>query len=807
MVNFENGNIRISVRNLVEFILRSGDIDNRYGGKTDKNAMIKGGKIHRKIQAGAGSNYQSEVTLRIKIEYDDFYVLVEGRADGVITPTVLSENTPDIIIDEIKSMYADINNLENPSEVHMAQAMCYGYIYGIQNDLELIGIRMTYVNIETEEIRYFNKNYTINELSEWFNKLMQEYYKWAEFVYNHRVLRNKSAKELTFPFEYRDGQRDIAVSVYKAMNMGKNLFIQAPTGVGKTMSVIFPAVKAIGEEKTDKIFYLTAKTITGTVAHHAYRILRENGLKIKTIAITAKEKICAMEEAECNPVKCVRAKGHFDRINKAIFELINNEDEITREVISEYAEKYQVCPFEMCLDVSYFADGIICDYNYAFDPAAKLKRYFSEGTKGEYVFLVDEAHNLVDRAREMFSASLCKEKLLEVKRIIGERDRRTTGSLERCNKNLLEKKRECGENRYMLLENAGDFVLQAERAYTQLEKVLEIYREFEGREKVLELYFELSSFLSIYDILDENYRIVVQIADDGLFYIRLMCINPSGNLKECMDRVISTIMYSGTLLPVNYYKLLLSGNVEDYAIYVNSPFQKEKRIIAVGNDVSTKYTRRCMDEYKKIAEYIHDIVSCKAGNYMVFFPSYRFLDEVKAIYLEILMNRSMAHEQEFYEEAVNDVRVIAQTSNMTESEKEEFLDMFEENRGSLVAFCVMGGIFSEGIDLTNEKLIGTIVVGTGFPQVCMEREIVKKFFEEKGMNGFDFAYRYPGMNKVLQAAGRVIRTTDDVGVIVLLDDRFLTREYNGLFPKEWDDIKTVNQKNISESINDFWKKI
>lgn len=794
MVKFENGNIRISVRNLVEFILRSGDIDNRYGGRRDREAMVLGGKIHRKIQRAMGAEYAAEVPLKIKLLYERFYISLEGRADGIITPITKGENIPDVIIDEIKSMYADVNEIHEPSMIHKAQAMCYGYIYGIKNNLNLIGIRLTYVNIDTEEIKLFEENCTMEYLAQWFEGLMGEYLKWANLVYDHREKRNKSAGQLEFPFPYRSGQREIAVNTYKAIRMGKELFIQAPTGVGKTMSVIFPAVKSIGENITDKIFYLTAKTVTGTVAHQAYRILREKGLIIKTLAVTAKEKICVMEETECNPVKCPRARGHFDRVNEAIFELISHEEDITREIILRYGEKYNVCPFEMCLDASYFADAVICDYNYAFDPVAKLKRYFSEGASGEYVFLVDEAHNLVDRAREMFSAGLCKERFLEAKRIIGVRDKRTTGCLERCNKNLLEKKRECGNNMYMLLENIEDFIIKAERLHSQLEKILEVYREFEGRDKVLQLYFDVSSFLSIYDTIDDGYRIVCQIDERGEFHIRLMCINPASNLKACMDMAVSTIMYSGTLLPVNYYKLLLKGNTEDYAIYVDSPFDSKKRLIAVGSDVSTRYTKRGADEYEKVAAYIDMVVSARKGNYMVFFPSYKFMEAVKVIY------------EEGYRDT-QDIYVISQSPGMSENEREEFLGMFKEtSQKSLVAFCIMGGIFSEGIDLVNEKLIGTIVVGTGFPQVCMEREIIKEYFDERNMNGFDFAYRYPGMNKVLQAAGRVIRTVDDVGVIVLLDYRFLSREYEGLFPREWADRKKVSRHTVSDEVKKFWDR-
>lgn len=798
MVKFENGNIRISVRNLVEFVLRSGDIDNRYTGGKDKDAMKLGSRIHRKIQGRMCSDYRSEVPIKLQVEYDNFNISVEGRADGVITPDKAEEDTPEVIIDEIKSIYTDVNSLKEPIMVHKAQAMCYGYMYGIQNDLNLIGIRMTYVNIESEDvgeedIRYFYETYTIDKLEKWFYDLMAQYYRFAELSYNHNLRLIDTAKSIEFPFEYRKGQRDIVVGTYKSIQRNKNLFIQAPTGVGKTMSVIFPAVKSIGEGISEKIFYLTAKTITGTVALNAYELLRKKGLEIKSISITAKEKICVMEQAECRPDKCERAKGHFDRVNECMYELLQNEDNITREVILSYAEKHQVCPFELSLDLSYFADAVVCDYNYVFDPNAKLKRYFQDGSKGKYVFLVDEAHNLVDRAREMYSAYLCKEDFLEISKIIKDRDRKAYSYLQKCNKILLEKKRQCTDM-YICFDDIGDFVLALERAYSRVEKILSEYAEFEGREIVLDLYFNMGNFLSIYDVVDDKYRIVGQISENGDFYIRLMCINPSNNLSMCMESGISTILFSATLLPVNYYKLLLSGDMEEYAIYIDSPFEKEKRLIALGRDVGTKYSKRNLSTYSRIAEYIHKVTDKKQGNYMIFFPSYKFMETIKE---EFEINY-----------AGDNIKIINQYTGMKEEEREEFLREFEtEREETLVAFCVMGGIFSEGIDLTNEKLIGTIVVGTGFPQVCMERELIKEYFDSNNMRGFDYAYRYPGMNKVLQAAGRVIRTVDDVGVIVLLDERFLDREYTGLFPREWSDMQKVSVDSIDIAVDEFWKTI
>ncbi len=794
METFKNGCLKISVRNLVEFVLRSGDIDNRVVASADKDAMQEGTRLHKKIQGKMDGNYHAEVPLRMEFPFDNYKIVVEGRADGIID----SENVYDdnimrtATVDEIKCMYADLAYIEEPRFIHKAQAMCYGYIYGTQNELETICIQMTYVNIDTEEIKRFEEEFTLSYLKNWFNGVLYEYVKWADYMYINQNMMRLTAKELEFPYEYREGQREIAVSVYKAINRKVPLFIQAPTGVGKTMSTVFPAVKAMGEDKAEKIFYLTAKTIAGTVAHEAFRTLRKCGLKFKTIGLTAKEKMCIMEETNCNPIYCERAKGHFDRINDAVYDIITNESDITRELVQEYAAKHNVCPFEMSLDISNWVDGIICDYNYAFDPQASLKRYFSEGGNGRYIFLVDEAHNLVDRAREMYSASICKEKVLEVKRVMSTRDRAITNALERINKVMLSYKRQCDDKAYLLLPSTAELELQLMRFNSLMEKYMEKHKEFENKDVVLDFYFDSLKFMATVDRLDECYEIYCKIDEEGAFNTYLMCINPSGNLKYCMQRAVSTIFFSATLLPVNYYKELLSGNKEDYAMYIDSPFDTANRLMVIGDDVTSRYTRRNQTEYEKIAQYIYQLISAKRGNYMVFFPSYSLL---RSVYDAVItMN------------VFSDIYVICQQNSMTEQAREEFLAQFEETSDrAMVAFCVMGGIFSEGIDLTNDRLIGTVIVGTGLPQVCVERDIIMNYFKDKGFDGFDYAYRFPGMNKVQQAAGRVIRTQQDRGVIVLLDDRFATREYMNLFPREWNDIERVRLTTFKDKVEEFWK--
>ena len=775
--------IRISVRSLVEFILREGDIDNRVSGSMEKDAMLLGGKIHCKIQSRMGTNYTAEVPLKIQMPCDGFVLQIEGRADGVL------KDDGKVLIDEIKGILRSLEHLEAPVPVHLAQAKCYAYIYAVQNSLKCIDVQMTYCQMETEEIRRFCQKFEFQELQTWFQDLVTQYEKWAKFEIEWRNVRNDSIRQIEFPFPYREGQRDLVVSVYRTILRKKKLFIQAPTGVGKTMATVFPAVRAVGEGLGEKIFYLTAKTITRTVAEQAFSLLKEKGLLYKTITLTAKEKICFCEEAECNPDACPYAKGHFDRVNDAVFDLITHSGDWSREVLEEQAKKHMVCPFEMSLDVSNWADAVICDYNYAFDPQAHLKRFFSESGKGEYLFLIDEAHNLVERGREMYSASLYKEDLLEVRKLVKAEDPKLAKGLSECNQQFLELKREC--EHYQILKSVSHIALKLMNVLSKLEDYLEECKDAEKKKRVLDFYFAVRSFLNIHDIMDENYVIFSEMMEDGRFQIKLFCVNPAVNLQNYLEQGNSTIFFSATLLPVHYYKKLLSVEKDDYAVYAHSSFPQENKFLFIGTDVSTRYTRRGESTYQRFARYIAVMAEQKKGNYMAFFPSYRFLEEVHTCFLECV-----DHE----------VDSICQVSYMDEEQREEFLEEFEQEREkSLVAFCVMGGIFSEGIDLTDDKLIGAVIAGTGLPQVCTEREILKQYFNAADMDGFDYAYLYPGMNKVLQSAGRVIRTESDRGVILLLDDRFRAMRYREVFPREWQQYQLGSVKNLEQEIRTFWE--
>lgn len=822
--------IRISVRNLVEFILRSGNIDNRRAAAPE-NAMLEGSRIHRMIQRRMGADYHAEVSLKYQYETEQYVILVEGRADGIITGAAaavqaeslfiadkgIGEAVPRhaVTVDEIKGTYQELKRLKNPSPVHLAQAKCYAYIYARKKELDGIGVRMTYCNMDTEEMKYFHYDYTFQELEEWFLDLMEQYRKWADFQCQWRAERQESIKRLKFPFPYREGQKSLVTYVYQTIYHKRKLFIEAPTGVGKTISTIFPAVKAVGEGRGERIFYLTAKTITRTVADNSFRILRENGLKFKTVLLTAKDKICFMEETECNPEYCPYAKGHYDRINDAIYDLLTDTDNFDRDKIEAYARKHTVCPFEMCLDMSLFSDGIICDYNYVFDPHVYLKRFFSEGVKGEYIFLIDEAHNLVERGRVMYSAVMCKEDFLRMKRTIKGLDSKMEYRLEKCNKEMLVLKREC--ETYRIEEYIEPFVTALRRLHASMDVYLEThdgqdaFHTKEVRKEVLDFYFEVSHFLDMYEKLDKNYVTYSEMQEDGSFILKLFCVNPSLNLRECMRKGRSTILFSATLLPINYYKALLGAEEGDYEVYARSVFEPERKKLLIGSDVTSRYSCRTEEGYYNIARYIYEVVKNRHGNYLVFFPSHAFLQRVYDIFTDCFADKQK-------------MLCVVQEEHMDENAREKFLQLFDAKEGNfltvsgpeknlraeegedriLLGFCVLGGIFGEGIDLKNDSLIGAVIVGTGLPQVCNEREILKNYFDEAGDNGFDYAYLYPGMNKVLQAAGRVIRTAEDIGVIALLDERFLNWSYRQMFPREWESFERVTVDKVAKRVERFW---
>ena len=774
--------IKISIRNLVEFIMRHGSIDNRY---TSSIKAIEGIRGHQRVQKSYGDNYTAEVPLKYTLTYEDLEIMVEGRADGIL---IEDEKT---IIDEIKTTTKDLLLIdENTNPLHWAQAKCYGYIYSMQNELDNIDIQITYYNIDTKSTRILRQSYTLKELEEFFFWLIDEYKSWAQLESDWVNKRNESIKKLKFPFEnYRPGQRELAVRVYKSITDSKKCFAQAPTGTGKTISTIFPAIKAMGEDKTSKIFYLTAKTITREVAQNTISLMRKKDLNLKAVTITAKEKICKMDEVNCNPEYCPYANGYFDRINNSLKDILAKYNDYSKDNIEKISEEYMLCPFELSLDLTNLSDVIICDYNYVFDPRVYLKRFFDTKTT-DYTFLIDEAHNLVDRAREMYSATLNEEKFVKVKKLISKKDKRITKVIKEIQSYFEDKL----EDLTTLDENdlvESEAPLELCEILSSFIKFVDEYlaRTNEENEELMDLYFDVYSFLSISDFYDKNYTTIYTKTFNGMT-IKIYCVNPQKVIEEKMKKAKSNIIFSATLIPMDYFMKMYSYDEEDFIINLKSPFDVKNRLLMIGDNVATTYNKR-FETSCDIASYIANCVQAKKGNYMVFFPSYK--------YMELVFEKM--------KENYPDINTSIQESNMSEEEKEEFLSMFDEdNKETHVGFCVLGGHFSEGIDLTNDKLIGVIIVGVGMPQIGIERDIIKDHMKDSN-KGFDYAYVYPGMIKVLQAAGRCIRTDDDKGVILLLDKRYSQRIYQSLFPYEWypnfrvrksDDVKTLCEK--------FWSK-
>ncbi|TWH46294.1 DNA excision repair protein ERCC-2 [Sporomusa sp. KB1] len=785
--------VKTSVRNLVEFVLRSGDLSAAFTGSS---RMVEGSKIHRKIQQAQGSEYEPEVSLAIVVERPDVNLQISGRADGIIT-TKDGTGNKQVTIDEIKSVTDELDEIqEDYNPLHWAQAKCYAYMYAIQQGLPKISVRISYCQVASLEMKIFEKVYSVGELSDFFESLITQYALWAKRLGDWIEVRNVSAQLLQFPFpEFRHSQRQLAVAVYTTLTKGRKLFAQAPTGTGKTMATIFPAVKALGLGQVEKLFFLTAKTVTRELAEEAFARLRQGGLQCKTLTLTAKDKTCFMPGAACTPEECQYAKGYYDRINLALNDCWHLEA-FTRETIEQVARDHRLCPFELSLDLALWADIVICDYNYVFDPRVYLKRFFCENND-QYCFLVDEAHNLVDRARDMFSAEITKQSFLDLKKSIKHELPRLAKAADKINSYMLKAGKLCveksavGEADYYVAAVLPAEVLPQLRKFMELaEKWLAKNEQTSFREELLELYFKVNAFLRTSELYDERYVTYCEKLEKDV-KLKLFCVNPSELLRQAVKRGRAAIFFSATLTPLAYFSEILGGEEEDGKIAVPSPFSHDNLGLLVADTISTTYKMR-QQTYEAIVDSITAAIGVKKGNYLVFLPSYRYMEEVC---------------QRFSSKNPS-TRVIRQMGEMTEAERAEFLQHFsDDNAATLVGFAVLGGIFGEGIDLTGERLVGAIIVGVGLPKICLEREIVRQWFDKTNRQGFEYAYVYPGMNKVLQAAGRVIRTEQDRGLILLIDARFSQPRYRRLFPPEW--RGAVNAKSvttIADKAKMFWLK-
>jgi Rad3-related DNA helicase len=757
--------VTISVRNLVEYVFLSGSIDVRLNAI---DTMHEGTKAHQRVQRTYGEQDQKEVYVKADIAVDDLLFVVDGRCDGLLG------TDPLLTIDEIKSTGGDLERItEDGYPVHWAQALFYAYMYAKEHEQAAMRVQLTYVQTATEEERRFVREASFAELEQYVHEVIARYAPYAQLRRRHEQARNESIRELAFPFDaYRAGQRKLAGAVYKSIEEGVRLFAKAPTGIGKTISTTYPTLKAMGAGMLQRFYYLTARTTTRAAAEDALLLMRDKGLHLHAVTITAKDKICFQEEVRCEKEHCPYADGYYDRINGAVLDILENETVMTRSVIEAYSHKHRVCPFEFSLDLAYAADAVVCDYNYIFDPRISFKRQYAE-MKKRTALLVDEAHNLVDRAREMFSAELAKAPFLALQRELKGVHNEGYRTAKAINDYFIALRKNSDGAPHLvqrqlpeeLVELAGAFASAAEQA---------LAAGVSGA--LLDAYFNAQNFIRTAKLFDERYVVYIELSKSDV-RLKLFCLDPSQLLQHMGKGYRSHIYFSATLSPVSYYMDMLGAGEDDYTLAVPSPFAREQLDVVI-KPLSTRYHDRD-DSKLPIAKLIIKLMDERPGNYFVFFPSYAYMNAVYETYMELKEWSIPAGDS-------SDAEVLLQRPDMSEEERDRFLETFQAGSGrSLIGFAVMGGVFSEGVDLAGDRLIGVIVVGVGLPQLGVERNMLKEYFNEQGKSGYDYAYVFPGMNKVLQAGGRLIRSETDRGTLVLIDDRYLQTQYQRLLPEEW----------------------
>ena len=773
--------ITLSVHQLVDFLLRTGDIDTRV---FNRSSMTEGSRIHSVYQSQQGSNYMSEYPLLHRFVVEGVEFTLQGRADGII-----KTKSGEYVIDEIKSTVEDLKTFRDDNfEWHIGQAKCYAFLFALEQHLDSISVRLTYIKQGKErEKRIEEYFFFTTELSQFVNSLLEDYLDFYNIVFRHIEKKNESIQGLSFPFDkYRSGQRELAKYCYAVAKNGGRLFAEAPTGIGKTMSTLFPFIKASIEEDDTKIFYLTAKTSGKEAAYNAINILKNNGLDINDIVITAKDKVCFCKGKACNPEECPFAKGYYNKIQSVLKFCLVNYSTFDAATILDIARDNEICPFEFELDLSLFMDVIICDYNYMFDPISYMKRYFDEDAS-HHLALVDEVHNLIDRSRDMYSSTISFKKYLEARKSVRHSKlaklKRALSKLSKLYKDLIIDK-EQGIN---VLDHYPDELYKVLNYFVETCSDINKNEHKEMTKELLEFYLDANEFFKLSDFYGDKYILYLDINDEDVD-IHLFCLDASAYLQRTMKKVKGTVLFSATLQPIDYYIDTLGGNKdEDSYVILPSPFPKENLKILVAPKVSVKYKNR-EKSYSEVADFIKSFIENKVGNYFIYSPSYEYMEKL----LQII--------------ELDDVDIYSQSREMTEEERSTFLLNFKPNpEKTTVGFLVIGGAFSEGIDLVSDRLIGAVVIGIGMPKINFESDKIAEYYKEKELPGHDYAYLNPGMNKVMQAVGRVIRSEEDRGAVLLIEERYLYRQYRDLYKEEWDNYEVVySPLEVEEKLANFF---
>ncbi len=723
--------------------------------------------------------------------------LLEGVADG------LEESGDGLTLTAVFAIDGDPDS-PSPEVVKAArgEAFLLGAMAKVKRGVSL-ALRIGYYNALTGECRFATETPRKPSLARFFDRATEAVFLYAGPEIVRVCERLPAMRRLPFPYrEAREGQETFMKEVYRAASRKISLFACAPTGIGKTVSALFPAVHAIGEGKCDKIFYLTGKNTAALAAAEAAAILGKDGA-LRTILLTAKEKLCPNRLLCRGDSRCDRTKSGPKTEMAAIALLSEEKNLITPELVSQKAKEYGVCSYELSLEISLFCDLIVGDYNYLFDPMVRLQRYFT--VKGPWLFLIDEAHNLPDRLREMYDGTLSLSSLSSLYETLsrageGGKLKAALDLAIRFFRQVIAPRAEDGEKTGGDKEEKGNLYRELPEGllpvlselYVALESRLRRRAGLVGELKTVLRDFrqELKRILCILSEYGEGFRLLCAKDKAGDVRIRTLCLDPSTPARHALSLGGGAVFFSATLSPLSFYRDLLGGDSSSLLLDIPSPFDRDNLAIAVLDKISTRYTDRA-DSLFEVAEAIRVTVESKRGNYMVFCPSFPYMEALLPVFSSLCPN----------------LKIQAQGRYMKREERRAFLSAFEDPTHPVVAFCVLGGIYGEAVDLVGDRLIGAVIVGVGMPFPDLIREQTALYFRDKSENGMEYAYIYPGVNRVLQAAGRVIRSENDCGAVVLIDDRFATPAYRAIFPSHWHGLRYVgNIPSLRELLRRFWER-
>jgi len=777
--------IDVSVRELVELVWRSGDLHSEPGMRASPLEGIRG---HQWIQRSRPDSYLPEVPLSMEITRGDLIVRAVGRADG------LEPDRDPPLVEEIKTVNRPLILLaEDSHPLHWAQAELYAAIHAEQTGAPAVDVQLTYLHLGSHQVRSFVRHRSADELRRFAHQTFERFGAWVEPLLSWRENRDESLRDIDFPYrDYRPGQRELADVVEATINEKRRLFAQAPTGTGKTMAVILGALEAMTGGSAAQLFFLTAKTTGRAAAEKAFDDLRRVGLSARTLTLIARDTICPHPKSACITGDCPLAEGHFDRIDDAVRDLLEVQA-IDRPAIEGAGADHGVCPFLLSIATIPWCDVVICDMNYVFDPRVSPK-VMESITIGRRAYLVDEAHNLVDRAREMFSAAIGVKEINADARPAREISRALVSALDSAISSI---------------EVAGDPAASGQLRWQPLEQVpprlldaLEIIiDEIEARmadttsrldDRLAELYFRAHRFTRLARKRSNRHAVFVE-GNGKQRGINKFCVDPAEDLQASLGRQSPVVFFSATLTPFDYFARVLAGGEGYDEARFDSPFPAANLRVTLVDDISTRYRSRAAT-LDCVVESIATTFRAHPVKQIAYLPSYEYLDQVVERFREL-------HPK---------IRIATQSSAMSEVDRRKFLSRFTaQDRDPLLGFAVLGGAFGEGIDLVGEDLSGAIIVGVGLPAICAERELIRDHFARIQGNraaGFEFAYLFPGMNRVLQAAGRVIRSETDRGSIVLIGERFTEPRYRRLLPPEWSEIANVRtDSDLAGRLERFWQ--